>query len=194
MVQPIALTRLIVRCSAPLVAMLCCTNASAQFDPRALYPEYPETSIIYYDVAGDTPMEVRWAIMRRGPPGNDGQGVDALTRWRVGWSLRSNASGGCDAEIQFETSITLPRLRDDSAFSDEEKLAWDRYLWALIDHEYGHVAIAYDALPALQYALESGPCETANERGQIVVDDTNWLQIQFDRDTRHGQLTGVQFP
>lgn len=189
-----ALLGLSARAATALVALTFAASASAQFDPRALYPQYPETQIIYYDVAGGTPWEVRRQIALRGPRAVDGQRVDAQTRWAVGWTLRPAGPDSCEATIEFETTISLPRLLDDSAFTAQDRLAWENYMLALIDHEYGHVEIAHSALPDLQYALEGGSCEGANARGRAVVDETNWAQIQFDRDTSHGQLTGVKFP
>lgn len=186
--------RFILRCALALAGIVGAAQASAQIDPYVLYPGYRDTRIVYYDVSGSTALEVRREINARGPVGNDGGTVDALTQWMVSWNLKAVGVDRCEAELAVETSIILPRLIDQSALSYEERMAWERYILALIDHEFGHVDIARDALPELRYALENGSCEGAKARAQQVLSDANWRQIQFDRDTRHGQLTGVKFP
>ncbi len=180
--------------AAALCATMGCTNASAQIDPRALYPHYSETRIIYYDVDGETPWDVVRRMAARGPVAIDGGHVDGQTRWSISWELRDERGGRCIADARLQTSVTLPRLIGGQAFSEAERLAWEQFIWALIDHEFGHVAIAHAALPQLREALAGGSCAGAHERAEAVVARAQWQQIEYDRQTRHGQLTGVRFP
>lgn len=169
-------------------------EACAQIDPRALYPQYRDTRIVYFDVAGRTPDEVLLELAAKGPLASDGKRVDGETQWSVTWELLDEREGRCIADVRIETTVVLPRLVGGSAFTAQEEAAWDAFIWALIDHEFGHVAISYSALSRLEAALQSGPCDGATERGKAILAETRWQHTIFDRNTRHGQLTGVRFP
>lgn len=171
-----------------------CAPAFAQVDPHALYPQYRDTRIVYYDVDGETPWDVVRRMAALGPVAFDGGNVDGQTQWNVSWELRNELNGRCIADARLTTTVTLPRLVGGGSFTQEEWSAWDQFIWALIDHEFGHVAIAHLAFVDLEAALAGGPCAGAHERADAVLERAQWQQVQYDRDTRHGQLTGVRFP
>lgn len=184
----------LLRHAAALAASLWCAAASAQVDPHALYPHYRDTRIIYYDVDGETPWDVVRRMGSRGPIAFDGGHVDGQTQWNISWELLEERDGRCIARTSLATSVTLPRLVGGRGFTDAEWSAWDQFIWALIDHEFGHVAIAHSAFAELEDALAEGSCAGAHNRAETVLSRAQWQQIRYDRETRHGQLTGVRFP
>lgn len=194
MTRPMPRCSFLIRSLGVAAAAIWSASAFAEVDPHALYPQFGDTRIIYYDVSGETPMDVARQIKAHGPVAVDGGRVDAQTHSRLGWELLDEQDGQCIANAWLETTVTLPRLANTQGFTPTEQSSWQLYMWALIDHEFGHVTISHNALASLRAALARGACDGAHERAEEVVALHEWEQIEFDRQTRHGQLTGVKFP
>ncbi len=186
--------------AAITVVLALAVQAHAQ-EPVPAYAEFadlPGVSFVFYDVEGGDEAAVRASMNAKRPSDiNDGRPVDALTRWRVRWTLRSGAQGCALAgPLQFSAVITLPRLASGSRSDAKLVARWDEYMAALRRHEAGHVRHAYEHLEDVRVALSrpGEDCARVTEAAKGVIAVLAAYDGQYDRETRHGFSQGARFP
>lgn len=154
-------------------------------------------TFVYYDVAGHDAAAIRAAMDRQRPVDPaDHQPYDALTSWRIDWRWDGDGRGGCDlatTRVVFSARIVFPRL-DPTGVPPAVLAEWNRFARGLREHELQHVRHATDRLGEVERALRSATCDTANARGEAVLDRIRALDRDFDARTRHGQAEGLRFP
>lgn len=171
-----------------LLAVLVAPAARAQS-----FADYPEARIETYRVNGATPAQI-FASITRNAPGmiHAGRPAHAYARTQFRWRLRERG-GWCEAEVTLDPTVVFPAHVDPDGLTGDAWEWWRRYSQALEMHEAGHLKIAYETYPVLLEALENGPCETANARGEAVLEDLNARQQLYDQMTNHGAVTARAF-
>jgi predicted secreted Zn-dependent protease len=163
----------------------------------------------YYDIAGFSGPQLRAQMDRRGPRNpTSGRRADASTDWWVASRYRYGGStSGCAvtaATVSLRLKYTYPRWRGWSharSYFPELASVWVHYLGRLSRHEERHGKIALQgprrlsrglgAFPA--YATCSGLERAITTFTDTIVRQTNRLQKNYDRRTRHGATEGVRF-
>lgn len=168
-------------CFVNLFALICASSAHAQS-----FADYPEARIETYQVRGNTSAEI-FASITRNAPGTiaAGRSAHASAYTQFHWTKRQRGEI-CAFEVRMESHVVFPQHIDPVGLSDEAWRWWSDYAQTLEMHEAGHLKIAYDTYPDLVFALENGPCDTANARAEAVLDDLNYRQARYDRVTDHG--------
>lgn len=148
------------------------------------FDEFPETVIDYYSVSATTADGLREQMRQRGP--NNGGTNDATARayYTFDWSATTRDGRTCDAKVSIHTRIRFPRHSNPAAMTPPMRAEWTRFIRELESHEVGHIALAYDALPKLKAAIESGSCSGAQARAGKVDDELRRRQEAFDNDAR----------
>lgn len=165
-----------------------------------------EASVVYYDVAGHSPRQLRNELDAKGPLDKAGERFDGFTSWQVKWTYRYVAEGtGCkftSMDAAVAGTIVLPRwVREDRASGSAVK-KWERYLVALRSHEDGHYAHGVAARDEVQKLGESfrvpGACSTIartfNDEAEAILARYGALDAKYDQDTEHGKTQGAIFP
>ncbi len=159
-----------------------------------------------YTIEGSTPSDLRREMSAKGPQGAGGRRFDGYTRWYVSWKYRYNSAGSSCAITSVTTSVkvtmTLPQWRNENRADSATRAQWSRYLTALELHEQGHRRHGVDAANEVDQAiaamLPAGNCDAlganANALGMSILRKYNQLDLDYDRDTRHGATQGARFP
>ncbi len=157
------------------------------------FADYPQARIETYEVRGETAPEI-FASINRNAPGmiHSGQAAHAYAMSQFHWFTYPDGDR-CVVELSLDLAVVFPAHSNPSNLSNEAWAWWEDYRRALEQHEAGHLKIAYDIYPALLVALESGPCETANARGQRVLDELERRQAIYDQVTDHGARTAPAY-
>ena len=71
---------------------------------------------------------------------------------------------------------------------------WTKYTHALAQHEKGHVDFVVASISAVENAIKSATCETANTAGEVALAVIRKHDIDYDVDNRHGVGQGARFP
>ena len=180
-----------------LLASLCVACVAALLLPNPArgqsFTDYPEARIDAYYVKGATAAEI-FASITRNAPGtiHAGRPAHAYAKYQFHWRLRSHGTW-CEAEVILDLSVTFPQHVDPDGLTGDAWTWWSKYSLALEMHEAGHLQIAQEAFPELLSALENGPCETANARGEAVMADLDRRQDLYDQVTNHGAVTARAF-
>jgi predicted secreted Zn-dependent protease len=165
-----------------------------------------EDRIEHYNISGSTPAELRRDMNANGPLGAGGRRFDGYTRWHVSWRYRYNkAAGRCaiaSITTRVKVTMTLPRWHNEEHATSNMRQQWRRYLNALEQHEQGHRRHGIDAANEVDRAIDAMPpaanCDAlgadANALGMRILRKYNQLDLDYDRDTRHGATQGARFP
>ena len=169
--------------------------ASAQVWSGRTFADFPDTPIEYYEVSGNSANAIRaqMAAIRPSDP-KTGRRHDAWTSWRFRLGGRQRPGEACEGRVELTTSVQFPRLAADARLSKRDRAAWDRFVTALEAHEAGHLALAHKAAADAKAALDGGECAATRVAAQAVLDAASQAQVAFDKETAHGQRTGVAFP
>jgi predicted secreted Zn-dependent protease len=128
---------------------------------------------------------------------NDGQRVDALTRWSVRWRWPRRPDGTCQldrTEVTFGATMQMPRLADPDHLPRDVRTRWQAYMAALQTHEQGHVRHAFENIGSVLQAIQSSDCTHATEAGRAATQALAHWDVDYDRQTRHGLSQGAHFP
>ncbi len=171
---------------------------STPSDASDVFADIPNLEVTYYDVTGNSVGAIRKAIdaVRPRDP-NDGTGVDAVARWRIGWRWPRMANGTCDlarAELRFSATILLPRLAEPQRVPRAVLARWDSYMAALKGHEAKHIRTAWMNSGRVLDAIRASDCAGANEAGKAAIADLGQFDREYDRVTKHGRTEGAHFP
>jgi predicted secreted Zn-dependent protease len=159
--------------------------------------------IQWYDVAGETAEELREQLERFGPVDQFGRRRDAYTQWHVRWSWPFNGHEPIFEETDSEYSavVHLPRWLDKHAASEDLQKQWDKFVSAVIQHEFQHILHIKEhhtrIEKRIQRAAQENPhldSKTANAIARKVVNKIHKLDRLYDKRTESGKLEGVKFP
>jgi predicted secreted Zn-dependent protease len=162
---------------------------------------------ITYDVTGKTLNEISKSLHANAMPDahEPNSRYFAQTEWflTTDWAWKPTARG-CEidnAKVSVMVTMTLPSLITPDAVSDAQK-RWNTFINNTIEHENGHVKIAYDGARNYQRDLSNFPpapnCDDIQSRLNDLfrkhfnlIDRTN---VGYDAKTRHGETQGAVFP
>jgi predicted secreted Zn-dependent protease len=158
----------------------------------------PNVDVQYYDVAGRSFDEIRNAMNAARPTeANDGQRVDALTRWYLRWRWPRQPDGTClldRVEVTFSATMQMPRLADPAHLPRQVLARWQAYMAALQIHEQGHVRHAWENMESVARAIRASDCANATAAGRAATRALARWDVDYDRQTRHGLSQGARFP
>jgi predicted secreted Zn-dependent protease len=163
--------------------------------------------VVYYDVSGRTPQEIRSDLNRVRPTDEiTGKRHDGFTDWNVRWTYRyRNVGQDCAiarVAVTVTVTIKLPRLKPDAGTPPGVTRSFTDYVQKLSAHEEGHAEIAIETARRIEKAiLDTQPqptCDaigrTANAHGQSLIKEANRKNIDYDERTDHGRSQGARFP
>ena len=161
------------------------------------------TSVLYYDVTGNTVEEIRADMRRLGPKvGGGSYFAEARSPMRWNWRFDRTGSSYCsisDVTVSVNSEITLPRWTPPDNADPDLVDEWNRFLAALETHEAGHKDISAKAGRAIIARLRgfSDLCSNINTRAselaRSIVDRAVVEQSDYDFTTRHGLTQGASF-
>ncbi len=161
----------------------------------------------YYDIRGDKADELRKQLDALGPYSDkEGKNFDGLTQWQVAWKSRYRFQGEECLEFKIFTeakiTYTMPKWVNYSKGPVSLRQRWDKYYNALDLHEQGHGKHGVMALKEIEQSLpkiQNGKsCQqlekTFKEKVDQVIDKYNRIDVEYDKETRHGYTQGAVFP
>ncbi len=164
----------------------------------------PGAEIVYYDIVGSSPAQLREQISRFGPVSEPGSDVIAVARFIPEWAdvpvTETTEVGGvfsttsyyvCKVGWRFE--VTVPRWVGPSPAPQPAIAWWTTALARIVEHEATHVRIWQEALPQLESRLsDEMPCSEATEVLYEWLYEVDAAQSAFDAE--HGYLDWPSAP
>ncbi|NLC59821.1 MAG: DUF922 domain-containing Zn-dependent protease [Gammaproteobacteria bacterium] len=161
-------------------------------------------TVDYYDVHGDTLLEVARWMDRNGPAGDDGRRFHGYTRWQVSWRYQfkpgRDACATAAVDIDLKVTMQLPRWRPPERVPAATVREWERYMVALRAHEDGHAAIGAAVAEAIRRELAAmrspsgcaALAEAIERRASQILDDHKARELAYDASTDHGATQGAR--
>jgi predicted secreted Zn-dependent protease len=160
--------------------------------------------IVYYDITGSSPSQLREQVSRYGPDTDPGSDVIATALFDPYWTevpvTETTDVGGvftsttyyvCDVSWRFE--VTVPRWVAPAQVPQPAAAWWSESLRRIVDHEATHVRIWQDALPDLEARLDDRmDCYAAIGVLEDWIYQVDAAQAAFDAD--HGYLDWPSAP
>lgn len=156
----------------------------------------------FYDISGNSLNQLREQINQKGTKWNDGKIYSALTNWDIHYKYSVTNNKGRysvrSADTTVEICYYLPRL-DANSCTPELASRWKDYLAHLQRHEYGHKALAVQTASQVNEMFATLPSFGSEEelaaeitkRTEEKFRHLKEIQIDYDRDTRHGETQGA---
>ena len=160
----------------------------------------------FYDIDGTSVAGLRSLMKRKGVRWNDGNVYAALTTWDMHPQYAIKTDNGKYAIQSISTDLAivyhLPRWSSVTAAPEQMGVLWNTYMDHLKEHESGHKDLAVKFAAEINEKLASISSFTSksaldNEVKQLVKANQKRLkelQIEYDRETRHGETQGVVLP
>ena len=184
--------------SIAAITALLVTNVAAEPSATPGLSDIPHLTIKYYDVHGSSASELREQMKELGPSDpNDHKKMEAVTLWKFKWVWPGYGDEKCElssAWVDYEITMILPRLADDSQVAQSLKTKWDSYIHALINHERGHAEFVVQHAPDVLAQIKSASCSTADAAAHRVLKEITEHDRAYDAETDHGRKQGIRFP
>ena len=183
-----------------LFLAFCLPLAPALAEPvvaAAPAPRVKNATMVYYDVGGTTPAQIRERLEARAPRSPDGYPGDVFARWEFRWNWPGYGSSSCtlaQAKVTLRVTVSFPRWTHPKAAPASLAAAWARYSLALARHEQGHVNWAIAHRPAVLRAIKNATCRTANAAALKQLNLIRKHDVSYDKTTQHGATQGARFP
>lgn len=158
-------------------------------------PRIPGAKMVFYDVGGVTPEQIRERMTARHPKATGG--FDAVARWQYRWNWPGYGSSNCrlsGATVTAEITVTFPRWTKPKTAPGPVVAAWRRYSLALAKHEKGHVDRAVAGVPVVLRAIKNSSCTRADAAARAQLNRINESNKAYDARTGHGKTQGATFP
>ena len=160
--------------------------------------------VVYYDIVGTSPAQLREQISRFGPQSDPGTDVIATAEFVPAWVdvpiaetidvggiLTTSSYYVCDVSWSFV--VTVPRWVAPASVPQPTAAWWDVALNRIAEHEATHVRIWQEALPRLEARLsDQMPCWEATDAIYAWLYEVDAAQAAFDAD--HGYLDWPSAP
>jgi len=159
---------------------------------------------VYYEIEGLSPADISAALRAHGPSVR-GKRFFGLTEWEMGVEYRTvEVEAGCaidDLKVKVSVATHLPQWPSDAVASAALSGAWEQFITALDQHEYGHRVLAEEAAETVRRRLleVSAPtCEhldgVARREMTAVMQEYEGRQLAYDAETEHGRTQGAVWP
>lgn len=164
------------------------------------------TGVIYYDINGATPGDLRAQMNRLGPTDSNGRRFDARTDWYINWHYSYEANNSeckiSTVEVDVAVTFTLPHWNQPNNIAPALVEKWDKYMAALQKHENGHQDNALTSGQEILQAFKALPgypdCDRVRQNlsatGQRIIKQANQKDLDYDAQTKHGATQGATFP
>ncbi|HEU0013835.1 MAG TPA: DUF922 domain-containing protein [Longimicrobium sp.] len=129
---------------------------------------------VFYPVEGETARQLSESMRARRLRSDRGTAL-GLTRWRISWQARWSSFGGIcrtrDPVVEAHIQVWLPRWDPPPTASPELVRQWNEFVYALSEHEVGHVDIALEARREVRSLLRglTGSCSGIQARASAAV-------------------------
>ncbi|WP_136523693.1 DUF922 domain-containing protein [Geomonas ferrireducens] len=192
--------RLTARAAIALLVLACSSNLFASEAPSCELKV--REGYRFYEISGNSLDQLREQINQKGTKWSDGKVYSALTNWDIHYKYRVTSNNGRysvrSADTTVEICYYLPRLDADSC-TPELASRWKDYLTHLQRHEYGHKDLAVQAASQVNEMFATLPSFGSEEelaaeitkRTEEKFRHLKEIQIDYDRDTRHGETQGA---
>jgi len=158
----------------------------------------PPAAAETYVIHGSTADELKREMRQKGPKGFWGY-TNASYRWRFNYTAEGAQCRITSATVTEEIVVTLPVWGDKDRAPACLQRDWERMLRLLTAHEHNHRDKWQGTRERIRAKLltVTGACNVAamelaaNAAGSAEVAKTQALQVQYDRETNHGQSEGV---
>ena len=147
-----------------LAIALCLPSAAFGFDVEETWNTY--------EVDETTREGILQQMQDDGP-----NGYWAYTEWYVRWTA--------ECEVSVEIVYTMPEHSDPDAMDGDLSDNWDAMLEALQEHEEQHGQHGMNAAAE----VEAADCRN----GVQIIDEWGQEDVNFDEESDHGALEGVEF-
>lgn len=152
------------------------------------------TSVEYYEVYGEDRDSLKASLAREAPSLGAARHRAYTTwdiRWQYGW--REDSCDLSQPQIFADITVTLPHWGSEGRADLRTRAEWQRYVFALAEHERGHVEIIRAHLPEIRAAIRAATCQTADDAGHAVLDALRAANARYDEETRSGHTQGASF-
>jgi predicted secreted Zn-dependent protease len=156
-----------------------------------------QAKIIYYDIEGATEEELRAQLDQLGPVDSSGYKGDALAEWFISWNWPGYGTDNCDlsqAEVSYTVKVIFPHWTPPEDASNNLVIKWFNYTYNLAKHEQGHVDYVVTNYQIVGEAIKGATCETADAAAEAALEPLRAFDLEYDRQTGHGQTQGARFP
>jgi predicted secreted Zn-dependent protease len=157
----------------------------------------PEATIVYYEIEGRTEEELRAELDELGPVDSSGYKGDALAEWFISWNWPGYGSDDCDlsaADVSYRVKVIYPRWTPPTNASSNLAIKWFNYTYKLAKHEKGHVDYVVANYQIVLEAIKGATCETADAAAEAALEPLRAFDLEYDRQTGHGETQGARFP
>lgn len=163
-------------------------------------------TINYYTITGKTIDEIAYSLNTQTPVIYQGKKYHANTAWNVSWHFYWQESNNSCQITSVNTAVnvkfTMPKLVTYSSLNTAVKNKWDKYYFALINHENGHKNFGIQAANKIEKAIlemdKRNTCseleKTANNLGYQIIKQYILEEQKYDQITNHGVTQGAVFP
>lgn len=164
----------------------------------AISIQVTNATMIYYEVTGSTADELRIQMNQQGPMDiAEGRHYDSRTDWYVSWTWPGYGTSECDlakVDISYDIKVTAPNWEPASGTDPKLIEQWNRYLHNLALHEQGHVDNIVNNYLRVKDVIQGATCSTAEQAAQELLDTFRSADLEYDKQTKHGETQGAIFP
>jgi predicted secreted Zn-dependent protease len=158
---------------------------------------FPNATVLYYDITGSTAEELRTQLDILRPSDPNGHRYDAVYRWSIKWKWPGYGQSPCQlhkATASYEIVVVFPRWIPPKNTSPELIAKWEDYIYALAEHEKGHVDHIVNNYQVVIDAIKSADCYTADSEARSALECLKKYDDEYDAITDHGATQGARFP
>ncbi|MEM8675835.1 MAG: DUF922 domain-containing Zn-dependent protease, partial [Cyanobacteria bacterium P01_G01_bin.67] len=161
------------------------------------------TKFKFYDIYPQTKSDLGKEMYARTPIVYQGKKYDGYTswyvNWRFGWRQKNGLCKISSVNTKLDIGYTMPRLPQQYQVDSTVRNAFDRYYSVLFEHEQGHKDSGLYAAREIERELKSlgsfHNCQkletAANQKAHKIIKKYNERDRNYDLQTQHGRLQGV---
>lgn len=174
------------------------TPAVPSFGPGS-FPASASVSVGYYAVSGSTPQEIHASIQDNGP-WSDWLGRNAQAHVQIrssfNFGFQGDAYGGCSivstggAPVTVTYHVLLPSWTPPAGVTARTVDWWTGTIHETVAHEGHHITLYEAHLPAMNEAVRSGTCASAEADLERMWTDARRANCEFDL-AEYGYAVGL---
>ena len=202
-VRPHPLASALMRMPVTIAIFLHLACVSSRGDVLPVEGIHPTAHTKFYDITGQTVQQLVARMNEAGPVETDGKHYFARTDWTLKWQYRYETRAGrlvlTVVSLTVDANYSLPRKQPPAAGNDRMAAEWTRFLAAVALHERGHAENAmrhakqlYATLRQQRTFANKEELEAfVNARGNQCIADASAEDLEYDKNTKHGDTQGA---